>query len=114
VEEQAERLWEASQTQMREQSQLQIQQGQEAEALLSSKMLAAWWEDYQRSALELLDELHVSDEAGAKKLILSIQIVRKMKKSFEQYVENGEMAKQELKELLELKEKGLIGRMFNV
>jgi len=76
-------------------------------------MLAAWWEGYQRSALELLDEIPLSDEEGAKKLILSIRIVRKMKKSFEQYVETGEMAKQELKELLELKEKGLLGRMFN-
>ena len=114
MEDQAAKQWEASQALIKEQLLLQTQQGQEAEALLSNPTLAAWWEDYQRSALELLDITPLNDEEAAKKLILSIRIVRKMKKSFEQFVENGEVAKQELKQLLELKDKGLLGRLFNV
>ena len=92
----------------------QIQQAQEAEALRGNRVLAEWWEDYQRSALELLDEIPLADEEAAKKLILSIRIVRKMKKSLDDYVETGEVSKREISELLELKEKGIIGRLFNV
>jgi hypothetical protein len=37
-----------------------------------------------------------------------------MKKAFEDYLETGETSKRELKELLELKEKGLLGRIRDV
>ena len=114
MEEQEARLWEASQAQTEELLRRQIQRGLEAEALRGNKTLAEWWEDYQRSALELLDEIPLADEEAAKKLILSIRIVRKMKKSLDQYVENGEVSKRELGELLELKEKGILGRLLNV
>lgn len=91
-----------------------VTNGKNTEELLSNPTLLRWWEDYQHSALELLDEIPLNDEEGAKKLILSIRILRKMKKSFEQFVETGEISKRELKELLELKEKGLLGRIRDV
>lgn len=105
--------WEVSQEQIREQLLQSIQEGQEAEALLGSKVLAGWFKAYQDNALTLLDSLPVGDFDGERKLILSIRIVRQLKKSLERYKENGEMSEKELSEFLELKKKGLLGRIFS-
>ena len=109
-----ERLLEASRTQTREQLLPLIERGQEAEILLGSKVLAAWWEDFQARSYELLDEVPLNDTVSRDRIYLTLGIVRKMKRDLKHYVEEGTAAKEGLSQFLELEKKGLLGRIFDV
>lgn len=114
MEEQAARLLEASQAQTREQLLQRIQQGQEAEILLGSKVLEAWFKDSQDNLLDIVDEIPLSDTVSRDRVYTLITLFRKLRASLESYVETGKTSKEDLSKYLELEKKGLLGRIFDV
>jgi len=113
VEEQAERLLEASQEEVREQLLQSIQRGRGAEALLGNPVLVAWWEDYQVKAFELLDQIPLNDTVARDRLYTTLALLRKLRGTLEQFVTEGKTSSEDLANYLELKKKGLIGRLFS-
>ena len=114
VEEQAERLLEASQVQTREQLLQQIQQGQEAVDLLGNPTLVAWFKDSQDNLLDLVDTIPLSDTVSRDRVYTMITLIRKLKSSLKNFAETGNTSKEELSKFLELEKKGLLGRIFDV
>ncbi len=90
----------------------QIKKGEEAKRLISDPVLVAWWEDCQCKLLDLVDTVLLNDTVARDRIYTMLTLVRKMKQSFESYVENGEYSEKEYARLLELEKKGLLGGMF--
>ena len=105
---------EASREQTREQLLPLIQQGQEAEALLGNKVLEAWFKDSQDNLLDLVDSVPLNDTVARDRIYTTLALLRKLKLSLQQYVEDGKSSRDELSRFLELEKKGFIGRLLNV
>lgn len=111
--EQAEAHLQAQQEQAREQLALRIQAAQESAALLSSKVLARFFNEIEERAFKKADDLPLSDTAGRDRAYFVIHLSRKFKKTLEQYVKTGELAEGQLNELLsDPKKKSFLGELL--
>ena len=114
MEDQEARILEVSQEQIREQSRLLTLRAEGAEALLRNTVLVEWFKESQDNLLNLVDTVPLNDTVARDRIYTTLALLRKLKQSLETYVEEGKNSKEDLSKYLELKEKGLLGRLFNV
>ena len=89
-----------------------IRRAQAYKQLLDNPEVEGWFRDSQDSLFNILDAIPLNDTVARDRVVLSIALVRKLKTALHQYVEDGEFAENELKKLLELDKKGLLGGLF--
>ena len=103
---------EASLAREREELQRQILRAQESQFLLDNPVLVEWWKDMEDQCVSEIEHDGLKDPNLRARCVDLIVLLRKLKKSLEYYVEDGEMSKQRLDELLEVKTKKRIGGLF--
>jgi hypothetical protein len=108
----AEKQLEASLEQTRAQLTLQIQQGQDSRLLLTNPVLEAWFKDSEVNLLGLVDTIPLNDTVARDRIYTTLTLLRKLKTSLQQFVEDGEVAEKDWKQLLELNKKGFLGGIF--
>mgnify|MGYP001580808822 CR=1 FL=1 len=77
-------------------------------------MLAKYFSEIESRCFQKADALPLSDSVGRDRAYLIIHLSRKLKRSLEQYVENGQFAEAQLNELLEdaRKKKSFLGGLL--
>jgi hypothetical protein len=76
-------------------------------------VLEGWWKDSQANLLNLVDTVPLNDTVARDRIYTMLTLLRKLKQSLEQFVEDGEMAEKEWLKLLELEKKGILGGIFS-
>jgi len=116
VAEQEEQRWDQLQQQAREQAQQRTQQAQDCRLLLSSLERVQFFSNIERECFNRADQLPLSDTAGRDRAYFILHMARKFKKAMEACIVDGELAEQQLTELLgsnEQKKRGFLGGLFN-
>ena len=103
---------EVSQAQAEEELQRQIQAAQDSRQLLSSPALAGWFRSIEEDCFRHLDNLPLSDTTGRERVVMLLGLSRKLHDHLEATVEGGLYASKQLDELLELRKKGFVERLF--
>ena len=104
--------WVASLEPTQEHLRLQIQRGLDSRALMDNPVLEAWFKDSQDKFLEIVDDIPLNDTVARDRVYTVITLLRKLKQSLKQFVEDGELSQKEYKDLLELNKKGLLGGLL--
>lgn len=97
---------------MQEHLRQQIRQGQDSRSLLSNPVLEGWWKDSQANLLDLVDSVPLNDTVARDRIYTMLTLLRKLRQSLEQFVEDGKLSEKEWAKLLELEKKGFLGGLF--
>ena len=100
---------EASVAREREELQRAILRAQESRSLLDNPVLEEWFRDMEAQCVSEIDVNGLTDPKLREHCVLLIVLLKKLRKSLEYYIEEGEVSKARLDELLEVKTKRLGG-----
>ena len=103
---------EASLAREREELQRAILRAQESQSLLDSPVLAEWFRDMEDQCVSEIEHDGLKDPDLRARCVDLIVLLRKLRKSLEYYVEDGELSKKRLEELLEVKPNKRMGGLF--
>ena len=92
-----------SQERAEEELRLQMQQGQDSQALLSNEVLVRFFNDFKEQCLHEIDVQGFKGEKIRQRAADLLMLSRKLHKAIEYYVENGILSEQMWRELIERK-----------
>jgi hypothetical protein len=71
-----------------------------------------WFKDSEANLLELVDTVPLNDTVARDRIYTILMLLRKLKLSLEQFVEEGKQSEKDWAYLLELNKKGVLGGLF--